>query len=85
MSILRACLSATLLLPLAGCPATVRYQTVEVPVRIACITTVTEKPALLTPCGSAPLDADCVLRSGTDIARLSSALDQAINLLKACQ
>lgn len=83
--VLQTGLFSVILLALAGCPGTVQYKTVEVPVRIACLTTEVPKPELLTPCGGDPSDEQCVRRSGKDIERLSSALDQANKLLKACQ
>lgn len=69
---------------LAGCE-TVRYRTVEVPVRIACVATVPTKPARVTPCPENITDSQCVKRAAIDIERLDSALDQASELLQACK
>ena len=69
---------------LAGCE-TVRYKTVEVPVRVACITTAPAKPARVTPCPESITDSQCVKRAAVDIERLDSALDQVSELLRACQ
>lgn len=69
---------------LTGCE-TVRYKTVEVPIRIACVATAPAKPARVTPCPDTITDSQCVKRAAIDIERLDSALDQANELLKACQ
>ena len=87
MSALNRHIAATctiLALLLTGCE-TVRYKTVEVPVRISCVTSIAAKPARLTPCPESVTDSQCVKRSGIDIERLDSALDQSNELLKACQ
>ena len=69
---------------LTGCE-TVQYKTVEVPVRIACVTSIQAKPARLTPCSESITDSQCVKRSGVDIERLQSAVDQLTTDLEACR
>ena len=69
---------------LAGCE-TVQYKTVEVPVRVACITSAPVNPARLTPCPETITDSQCVKRSGVDIERLQSAVDQLMAELEACR
>ena len=69
---------------LTGCE-TVRYKTVEVPVRIACVAAAPVKPARLTPCAETITDSQCVKRSSVDIERLQSAVDQLSADLEACR
>lgn len=69
---------------LAGCE-TVQYKTVEIPVRVACITSVPAKPMRLTPCAEAITDSQCVKRSAIDLERLQSAVDQLSADLEACR
>ena len=69
---------------LTGCE-TVRYKTVEVPIRIACVAAAPAKPARLTPCSETITDSQCVKRSGVDIERLQSAVDQLTADLEACR
>jgi hypothetical protein len=70
---------------LAGCTATTQYRTVQVPVRVTCVTTIPAKPTRLTPCAPDVTDSQCVKHAVIDIERLDSALDQSNELLKACQ
>ena len=67
---------------LAGCE-TVQYKTVEVPVRVSCVSSVPPKPAKPVKCVLE--DSECVKQAGRDIERLDSALDQVSELLRACQ
>ena len=76
-------LAATIWL-LAGCE-TVQYKTVEVPIRVACITSVPEKPSRLTPCPESITDSQCVKRSAIDVERLQSAVDQLTLDLESCK
>ena len=68
-----------------GCTTTTQYRTVQVPVRVTCVTTIPAKPTRLTPCAPDVTDSQCVKRAVIDIERLDSALDQSNELLKACQ
>jgi hypothetical protein len=70
---------------LAGCNTLTRHETVQVPVRVTCVTTIPAKPTRLTPCAPDVTDSQCVKRAVIDIERLESALDQSNELLKACQ
>jgi hypothetical protein len=71
---------------LAGCATPqVKYRTLEVPIMVRCVSDVPAKPERMTPCAENVNDAQCVKRAARDIARLDSALDQSIELLKACQ
>ncbi len=75
---------ALILLALSGCAAQ-PVRVAEVPVRIACVTSIPAKPIRLTPCPREITDSQCIKRAGVDIERLDSALDQANELLRACQ
>lgn len=70
---------------LAGCQTMTRYQTVQVPVRVSCVSAVPQKPVKLTPCPTDITDSQCVKRAAIDIERMESAVDQLTEIVKACQ
>jgi hypothetical protein len=71
---------------IVGCATPqIKYRTVEVPIMVRCVADVPTKPERMTPCPDPINDAQCVKRAARDIERLDSALDQSINILKACQ
>ena len=70
---------------LAGCQTITRHETIQVPVRIACVASVPAKPSRVTPCPPEISDSQCVKRAAIDIERLDSAVDQLTELVKACQ
>ena len=82
--IARTCSILAVFLTLTGCE-TVQYKTVEVPIRVACITSVPAKPSRLTPCLESITDSQCVKRSAIDVERLQSAVDQLTSDLEACR
>ncbi len=71
---------------LVGCATPqIKYRTIEVPIIVKCVDEIPKKPERYTPCPESTNDEQCIKRAGRDIERLDSALDQSINLLKACQ
>lgn len=71
---------------LSGCASPqIKYRNIEVPAAVSCVADVPKKPERYTPCPPTVPDSLCVIRAARDIERLDSALDQAIEQLKACK
>jgi outer membrane murein-binding lipoprotein Lpp len=70
---------------LAGCATVPEVKTVNVPVRVSCVTAVPAKPTRLTPCPKDITNSQCIKRAAVDIERLQSAVDQLTTDLEACR